>query len=99
MAPGEKILSTVPENWYAILSGTSMATPWVTGIAALLLSANRHHKTDYNLKEVNDYRKIFKQHIVNIHDQLENKEFYQGFGIIDPRQLMEHMANHELPSM
>ncbi|MFC3173987.1 S8 family serine peptidase [Novosphingobium bradum] len=36
VAPGESIYSTLPGNLYGFMSGTSMATPAVAGVAALL---------------------------------------------------------------
>src|SRR6185503_7546224 len=39
-APGENIFSTFPGNAYGLLSGTSMATPHVTGLVGLLKGVN-----------------------------------------------------------
>jgi len=47
-APGHKVLSTTPKNRYATYSGTSMASPHVAGLAALILS----HRPDLNLEEL-----------------------------------------------
>ena len=50
-APGVNVLSTVPGAGYELLSGTSMATPHVAGIAALALGLNPTLTTD-QLKQV-----------------------------------------------
>ena len=57
MAPGGKIFSTVPDNWYAYLSGTSMACPFAVGVAALLLSYSKN-SSKVEVKSVNDYREL-----------------------------------------
>ncbi len=47
-APGTYILSTIPDNSYGYMSGTSMAAPMVTGVAAMLYS----YRTDISLADV-----------------------------------------------
>ncbi len=50
-APGVNIRSSIPTNQYANFSGTSMASPHVVGVVALLLSKNRTLTVD-QLKNV-----------------------------------------------
>lgn len=90
MAPGSRIMSTVPDNWYAIMTGTSMACPWAVGVAALVLAFAKAKKLKVPLKTVEDYRKVFRKHTIPINNKAwKDKKFYQGFGIIDPRKLLQ----------
>ncbi|PEJ59027.1 hypothetical protein CN692_05990 [Bacillus sp. AFS002410] len=86
-APGVNVLSTIPgfvhspdnpsdySTAYERMSGTSMATPNVTGISALLLQANRDLQPE-------DIKSI----LMNTADPLSNSYsvFEQGAGRVDP---------------
>ncbi len=89
MAPGVDIFSTVPDNWYATLSGTSMACPFAVGVAALVLSYTRQGKTKLVLNTVDDYREVFRKYTTPIQNgNYTDREFFEGFGIIDPRKMI-----------
>lgn len=89
LAPGVGILSTVPDNWYAVLSGTSMANPFAVGLGCLLLSYKRSKSLDIKLGTNKDYIDFLKEHTI-----FRGNSFFEGFGIIDPRKMQEWLNSN-----
>lgn len=82
LSPGENIIGCVPNNNYAIMSGTSMANPFAVGCASLLYSYSK--SKNIILKNKNDYINIFKQNTINLKSKKFNEKKYQGYGILRP---------------
>lgn len=96
VAPGVRILSTVPDNWYAVLSGTSMANPFAVGVACLLLSYKRNKGLNIQLRDNNDYISVLRQYTTPTKNpEFAGQRFFEGFGIIDPRKMEEWAKAHK----
>lgn len=74
MAPGESIASTYPNNQYAALSGTSMASPHVAALAGLIRSVNPKLKNT-------EVMEIIRSSVIDLGQSGRDK--YYGFGQID----------------
>ncbi len=79
-APGVRINSTV-QGGYGFLSGTSMAAPHVTGVAALIFSTNFPDVNGDGLRDNKDVREIIKNTAFDAGSP--GKDDVYGYGIVD----------------
>jgi major intracellular serine protease len=91
MAPGEKILSTYLNKSYAVLSGTSMATPVVSGVIALLIAKYRKENKTLTVEAI---KKILYETAKDKGKSGWDEHF--GWGIINPDKIFtDSEAQHK----
>ena len=93
LSPGEKIYSTLPNNEYGYLSGTSMASPIVTHIAAMI-------RAYYPNLSARDVKNILIMSCIPPKDKITQMELSliaKTGGIVNAANAME-IASHYKPS-
>lgn len=89
VAPGVRIFSTVPNNGYDTFSGTSMATPHVTGVAGLLLA---QHPTLTN----HQVRQLLFQSATDLGEKGLDRQY--GYGLVDAEGALTRTPDPAAPA-
>lgn len=98
-APGVDIYSTWLNNGYAKISGTSMATPFITGLICLLLAKHRKQQEETGLNDCITVDQI-KEHLYKYTDDkgIVGKDDKWGYGVIDPSKLIYEDGTVTMPT-
>lgn len=83
LSPGHNIMSIIPNNRYALMSGTSMSNPFAVGCAALYISYYRQ-QTGKKYFSQSEMIEILKNNTLNLVNTNFREKKYQGYGIIRP---------------
>jgi len=95
VAPGVDIISVRAkstragkplDNYYTSATGTSMATPHVSGIIALLLEANRDASPQ-----------LIREALLHTASDLELDDYAQGAGMVEAGEALRYVQAHENP--
>lgn len=91
VAPGDEILSTYLNKKYAILSGTSMAAPFLSGILALLISKYKKNNKTYTVEEL---RAVLAAASIDMGEKGVDNKF--GYGIINIARALREIDGYGL---
>ena len=88
MAPGVNIRSSHKDGTYKLLSGTSMAAPFIAGMVALIREYNPN-------ASVNQIKNAFVLAATDLGAQGKDNNY--GNGIVDASRLLEFIADPTVP--
>jgi subtilisin family serine protease len=90
VAPGVEIYSSYKDGGYRLMSGTSMSTPFVAGLAALM----RQYNPDATVAQI---KQALLAAVTDLGPAGEDNDY--GYGLIDASRVLDFLAPPSLPKI